>query len=668
VELSWAPPPQPDVVSYKVWKKAGKERALVGETREPRFSLGFAEVGREAVVAVTAVDADGLESALSEFVGLTESAPPTPGGLGASSDGLREVTLRWPAPSDNSRFYRIERSENPDGPFETVAKLAPAAGTYVDRGTREMPLGDTMKLYYRLVAIAAGERESEPGEAVEAATAPPPEPPASVTPAAPASRALRVTWASSGSKDVVKYIVERALAEEPDRYEKLAEIRERSFSEGGTVESPLGDSTKYLYRITSVNRVGSVGRPSEPVEVTTLPVPAVVQGFSAKGAEVRCVPLSWRASPEKDVVRYDLYRGESEDGEFALLASVKGRDKTSFLDGTKDPGDLEDDHTYFYRIRAANAVTAESENSETIRATTRAVPPVVEGVKAKSDSPREIPVAWQESPDAKVIGYEVHRAGEGEDEFGLIATLQGRGTTTFNDRGANRKPVGLGTLSDGTEYRYKVIAFNTALAKSELSAEAAARTKPAPVAPAVLWATTNLPKSVKIAWRANAEPDIAAYAVESSETADGGFREIGRVSPSAEDAVTCTDESEPDGAMRWYRVKAIDRDTLESAWSETLSGVTKPLPDAPADLAAEEREDGVVLTWSAPPQPDVKEYRVWKKGFGGGELLTTLPGREYLLTWQVVAKRIVVSVSAVDEDGLESEHSEPVDVRAPAVP
>ena len=92
----------------------------------------------------------------------------------------------------------------------------------------------------------------------------------------------------------------------------------------------------------AVNRVGAVGQPSTPVAVTTMPPPANITTLQAVSGEVRCVPLSWEASPEEDVIGYTLYRNTAADQGFEELAVLKGRDTTEYLDGRKNPGDLED--------------------------------------------------------------------------------------------------------------------------------------------------------------------------------------------------------------------------------------------------------------------------------------------------------------------------------------
>ena len=762
IRLAWNPP-QKDISTYRIWKKGNKEP--LGTTPNPEYALRFSDVGKKLTLTLTAIEEDGLESLPSVPLELEEPAPPVPQGLTTTTNGLREIVLRWQKPADNAKQYRIERAEATDEPFGIVAKASPGDGEYRDAGLATAPLGDTKNYFYRLIALAANGRESDASAVATGLTAPPPAPPLEVKAEPSAPRKLKVTWSPSPSAGVVNYVVERAAADAPDKFVKLAEQKDPPFEEGGTEKTDLLDSTKYLYRITAINRVGSVGTPGQPVavttqpppappasvdaeafasravrvtwkpstaewvakyiverakasapalfkklaevketkfeeggtpqtelrdsvkylyristvnrlsvtgpvsevaEVTTRPPPVVVHNFTAKSSEVRCVPLTWAPSPEPDVVRYDIFRRDAPDRTFEKIASVEGRAKISLLDGGADPGNLGDEHTYEYQIHAINAVTAESADSEIAKAVTRGAPPMVTEVKAKGNRPREIPVTWAASPDEKVVGYEILRLAPGENAFTNIATVAGRESAVYLDRGGARK--GLGQLGDKTEYRYQVVAFNTAHVRSAPSEPVAAVTKPAPVAPRELTATAGVAKQVKLAWHANPETDIAAYVVEAAASAGAHFREIARITATTAENVAATETGLGDGEARCYRVKAIDRDELESGWSDIVAGASRPLPVSPKDLAAQWQNSQLLLTWAVSPSPDIKAYKVWKKTLFGADVVMTVETNACTLTSELVCKGLRILVSAVDAEKLESLRSAPLEVAPPAAP
>ncbi|MCX7007560.1 MAG: fibronectin type III domain-containing protein, partial [Kiritimatiellaeota bacterium] len=317
------------------------------------------KVARSARARTAAVepDATALVGRSTPDAGVSGGAATTPGDMPVSAGvevpsppkeikvsdlGLREVNLTWGAPADDTLQYRVERARADEGPFDVVAVLPARKQKYQDSG-----LQDSSAYFYRLVAVSATGSTSTPSKVRESMTAPPPEPPPTVHATASASRALSVAWGASPAEGVVRYVVERAGAE-AGPFVKLSEVEQTEFREGGTAKTELRDSTKYFYRITAINRVGAVGAPSKPAAVVTLPPPAPVSGLLARSDEVRCVPLTWTASPENDVVRYDVYRRDAAGTNRVLITSLKGRDKTTYLDGGADPGNMADRTEYEY--------------------------------------------------------------------------------------------------------------------------------------------------------------------------------------------------------------------------------------------------------------------------------------------------------------------------------
>lgn len=610
-------------------------------------------------------DLVGLEGEPAAPVEPEALPPDVPTDFTVSDLGLREAILNWQPPADRSVQYRIERADAPEGPFVPLITLSASRGSYSDVGDKNAPLKDAAMYYYRLVAIGRDGLESDPSDARESMTAPPPNPPDDIRAETPAGRAVRLEWTVPDGEGIEKYLVERAEAAD-EAFTQVDEVTEPSFNEGGTAASPLRDSTTYLYRIRSVNRVGAIGEVSAPVEITTRPPPSAPKGLSAENLQVRCVPLSWEVHPDEDVVRYDVYRADSDAGPFSLLGSSQGRETTAYLDGASDPGNLEDDRAYYYCIRAVNAVSAESDDSEIVMATTRPVPPVVEGLDAVTGLPRRVELSWNVSPDEKVVGYDVERSEDGGD-FVRIARMEGLESTNYVDMGDETARFMRASLKvplkDGTAYAYRIRAVNTAEAGSEWCDPVEATTKVVPDPPHGLKASEGKARVIGLVWAANKEKDIAQYVVECAAAPDRGFAEAGRV--SVDEMRGFKQEGLPPGLKRYYRVKAIDADGLESEWAEPVLGTTKPLPDAPADLAVEWKKAGAFLRWKAPPQKDVASYRILNKKLFGQEEIAVCTDAEYFFPVESLAQKKVLFVIAIDDDGLESPPSPSLEVRPP---
>lgn len=588
----------------------------------------------------------------------------TPNGVAASVYGPRAAQLMWtPPPAEEKVYrYRIERALAADGPFVTVADVAPDKTPYIDGARAESRLDDSTTYHYRVAAIMGRKGPISPfSPPASVMTLPPPEPPVAVSAAASGSRAVTVTWDRSPSEDVAAYRVERSPAGE-ENYITVGTVSGTACVDGGTPASTLQDSAAYLYRVIALNSVDSQSQPSATASVTTLPPPQTVKGLKATSHEVRCVPLTWDASPEPDVVRYDIYQARDPGGPFNLAGSAQGLKATSFMAGGGNPGNLEDEGKYCFSVRAVNAVTAESADSEIVQAVTRDIPPEVSQITAVSARPREVPLSWQPSPDVTVTGYELWRAIAGSDDWAQVARINGRESVSYLDRGGEKDPAKLGQLKDGTEYLYRLIAFNTANVRSSASEPVAVTTKVIPAAPAGLTATRGTAGMVTLTWQANPEPDINGYRVESSKRATDGFREFMFVPASGGATMTATEASLEPGEVRYYRVRARDNERLESEWSAVAEGMAKPLPEAPSALQAEAAGQAFLISWQPPPQSDITGYRVWaqKRLMFGWDQIGTAAQNNYRLAIGADDRPPVIAVTAIDQDQLESEKSEPL--------
>lgn len=583
-----------------------------------------------------------------------------PQGVSVTTNGLRQVVLTWSESGSQAYRYRIERALLPEGPFEQIAEVSPRDEKYIDGATSALWLKDQTAYYYRLVAVLEKNGPvSNPSSVLQAMTAPPPEVPQEVLAKATGSREVMVTWQASPSEGVVGYRVERALATEPAVYEPLTDrVVATTFVDGGTPTSTLKDSSDYLYRVIAVNCVSAESACSQPATVHTLPPPKPVKGLTAVSREVRCVPLKWEESPEEDVLRYDVFQARDPEGPFEKIDAVQGRSVTHYTVGGGNPGHLEDEGTYYFLVRAVNDVTAESADSVMVKAVTREVPPEIKEVQAVSARPREMPLSWQASPDNSVVGYEIWRATAEGDDWTQVGRTTAREASNFLDRGGEKDATQLGLLLDGTVYQYRVVAFNTAGVRSSASVAITGKTKEVPIAPLGLATTTHLPYAVRLTWQANPEPDVNGYLVEASKNPDSGFHKLTELR-LAQGGVLAADELSLDpGEIRYYRIKALDREGLESVWSAVLKGQAKPLPDAPTELQGHADGSALKITWQPPSQTDVISYNVWEAKFlFGWRLLGSTPNPVFRITCEPGEKFPKLSVTAIDKDKLESQHS-----------
>ena len=130
----------------------------------------------------------------------------------------------------------------------------------------------------------------------------------------------------------------------------------------------------------------------DPAEV----LPGVPVNFTAEAVDSTTIRLAW--DPISGSRGYNLYRGDSADGPFALIANVSG---TQYTDSGLLPGT-----TYYYRVRALT----ESGDSVVASATTPELAPPWRETQYTC-----LRITWPEDPCGR--GYAVYRSVNGCCEF-----------------------------------------------------------------------------------------------------------------------------------------------------------------------------------------------------------------------------------------------------------
>ncbi len=495
-------------------------------------------------------------------------------------------------------------------------------------------------------------------------SAPPPAP-AGVKISDMGLREATLTWNIPKDSSIARYRIERA--DKPDGI--FIGIGEAAPSRGTFTDKgsslPLRDSTTYYYRITAIGASGLQSPYSDTQETMTAPPPSPVTGLTAESGLIRSIPLTWAEGRDTGVNGYVILRSENAMGPFAEIETVKGSSTTRYTDGGREPGKLKDGMTYHYRIRAVNEVDAVSEDHPPVSATTRPPPPAVTDLLAKDGYPREIPLSWEPSTDSKVTAYAIFRAEGPHGNMAEIEILEDRATASWTDRGGERNPANLGRLKDGALYRYQIQAINLGDTRSAFGPEVGATTKPAPQTPAGITIASGLPRKTRVRWEPNPESDITGYLVEGREAGAWKFREVARIQVAEGVPLEAIQESLADNTTYEYRIKAQDKDRLESEWSACVRGTTKPLPPAPTGLKFTRDGEQAAVSWTPPENTEIREYRIWKKGMlgmGGGRIGET-DSPAFPVKLAEPGSRISIQITAVDGDGLESERSETLEIR-----
>lgn len=435
VALTWeAATDDTAVTGYRIYRDA----TLLGLTADTSFADTGVVPGSTHSYAVSALDAAGNESALSEAVEVTVpeplpdvTAPGVPLDVTASGlDGPTSVVaVGWGAATDDRGIgaYTVTR----DG--EPVATLDANSRMFLDSGVAE---GQSYTY-----AVFATDTSGNPGPASDGVvvTAPVPDRSAPSTPTDLTATvldgddpAVTLTWtASEDDRAVGSYSIVRdgvLLDTVPG-------------TATGWTDSTVEHDTTYSYVVLAHDGAGNSSDPSDPASAS-VPAPAVdTTPPTAPGTPTvtlsGLVPqVSWAAATDASgVATYDVFRGAT------LVGTTAG---TTFADTTA-PANA----TVTYTVRAVDAAgnvgPASGPASVAVPRDTTA-PSRTDGLTAVAGATgtRTITVSWSAATDNHRVGsYWLYR--------GNAKYRQLSGTTLmFTDTG----------LTAGTRYTYKVYALD----------------------------------------------------------------------------------------------------------------------------------------------------------------------------------------------------------------
>ena len=341
--------------------------------------------------------------------------------------------------------------------------------------------------------------ESHPWVQIGAAAPSAPTAPQSLA-ATAGSGSVALTWAvpaSNGGAAITGYNVYRGTSPGGEAASPVAtNVTTTSFTDTG-----LTNGTAYYYKVAAVNAAGTSPQSGEAsatpqlVQATVPSAPRTLTGVAGS----QSASLSWTA-PASDggspVTGYNVYRSTTAGGEGStpVAAGVKA---TTFADSG-----LTNQTTYFYTVKAVNAVGVSSPSGE-VSVTPHASAPSAPQSLVASGGDGSVALSWTapvSDGGTGVTGYNVYRGttAGGEAPTPVASNVA---TTTYTD----------GTVVNGTRYYYKVAAVN-AVGTSPQSTEAAATPQAAataPGAPQGLTATGGN-TSARLAWTAPASTGGAA--------------------------------------------------------------------------------------------------------------------------------------------------------------
>jgi chitodextrinase/nitrogen fixation protein FixH len=393
VSLGWtASTDNVGVTSYLVERCAGAgcgSFAQIGTSPAASFVDGTVAASTSYSYRVRATDAAGNRSGYSALASVTTpaapdtQAPTAPASLSASAGSATQITLAWPASTDNVGVtgYRIERCTG--AACTSFAQI----GTSGSAGYTDNTAAESTSYSYRVQAtdLAGNLSGYSPVASATTPAAPDtqaPTAPASVTATADAPTQVTLGWtASTDNVAVTSYLVERCNGASCSGFAQIG-----TSATPGYTDTTVSGSTSYRYRVRAGDAAGNLSAYSAVVSATTpappdTQAPTAPSGLTATATASSQVTLAWTAST--DNVGVTGYRIERCTGATCSGFVQVG---TSASPGYVDNA-VSGSTSYTYRVLATDAAGNLSTYSASASATTPAAAAVT-FVQANAATPQ----------------------------------------------------------------------------------------------------------------------------------------------------------------------------------------------------------------------------------------------------------------------------------------
>src|SRR6266487_422602 len=275
-------------------------------------------------------------------------------------------------------------------------------------------------------------------------------------------------------------------------------------------DTQLIDGTKYYYRVRAFNTGGFSAYSNERSAITTLNSPNALTATAISSSQIS---LTWTDNSAAET-GFKIERSPVDDLHFTQVATV-GANVTTFTDSG-----LAESTKYYYRVRAYNTLVNSGYTSEKNATTLSNLPLAPSGLTASVVSSSKITLAWTDNSNNET-GFIIQRKKGATGTYTEIGT-RGANITTYSDNDA--------TLLDGTQYYYKVRAYNTA-GNSPFSNEVNGYT--ALAKPTSATAIARSSSRIDLTWNDNSAAETG-YKIERKKTIDGTYTQITQVGANVE--------------------------------------------------------------------------------------------------------------------------------------
>lgn len=321
----------------------------------------------------------------------------------------------------------------------------------------------------------------------------------------------------------------------------------------------------------------------------------IVKTFRAL-PDVTSVGFEWKTPEDTtNIDGYVIYR-ENKKKEFKSIAFIKNAFSTHYYDDKLEP-----QTEYTYAIAAVGKDSKVSRKSAPLKVKTSFIDPV-SFVYASQDYAQKIKIFWSPSPNPIVKNYIIERQ-EKQGKFVAIGSTTNRMLVEFFDR----------NVENGVEHTYRIIAQSHEGAKSVPSQLVVGRTRALPPIVAGIKTTQNKMHAIWLEWDKSESKDVIGYNIYVSDTPDNNYRKLAFVTRES-----YIDKIDSHGAIRYYKISAIDKYKLESNLQESgVGGQTLPPPMPPILTKGAIERTSAIITWEKASDGRALNCMVYRSGSDG---------------------------------------------------
>ena len=262
-----------------------------------------------------------------------------------------------------------------------------------------------------------------------------------------------------------------------------------------------------------------------------------------------------------------------------------------------------------------------------------------------------IALEWEGCDKSECLGYHIYRANLQKDGEKLkrIVTIDNRYSNHYLDTD---------DLKPNTVYLYAISINGKNNTESQISKTIKVTTYPVLNSVSLIYAVSNLPRSVKIVWRPHTNLAVNKYILEKRTLTGDDWEEVAVIKNRLSSEYI--DKGLEDRTTYYYRLKAVRFDGIISNPSQVVTATTRALPKGGLGLTASTSlPRKIELHWKISDDVNVVSYKIYKSDNteSGYEVIANVDKNLDSFIDNINENGVIkfYKITTIDKDGLESD-------------